>query len=332
MKINKVSASLIFFSWIMSAAAGAIYDARGDRPTLVLVVNFSDHPMEKSVDEINQLVFGEDFQSVSRIYKESSWGQTTISGVVAGPFTVQHAHADGYPADWRGKDKAEVKAQAEAAGYKFGDYKHVIYLFPQVAPFCGVGSIGGNPGGSALGGKCSTSPAPIAHELGHNMHLRHAGTDFNDDGVVEKEYGDYSDIMGSTKTVRQFFVGNKIRLNWVPDEKVVTLAQSGTQVLAASELDPTTTTSPIAYRIDIPGSPEIYLLSYRAKLGIDTNLSNNYANRLEIHRMTPDAGGPTRLASALLDGQTFENHEHRFSITENSHDESSCEFTITFNQ
>lgn len=48
--------------------------------------------------------------------------------------------------------------------------------------------------------KCSNTLISniMTHELFHNMGLGHSSTDYNNDNVIDDEYGDISDIMGST--------------------------------------------------------------------------------------------------------------------------------------
>ncbi len=44
----------------------------------------------------------------------------------------------------------------------------------------------------------------MVHELGHNFTFGHASTDPNNDGVIDVEYGDLSDMMGSSRNWMKF--------------------------------------------------------------------------------------------------------------------------------
>ena len=114
----------------------------------------------------------------------------------------------------------------------------------------------------------------LAHELGHNLGLAHAGGLLCQNAGIAVaignictttglEYADPFDAMGNAPALRQMSMEHKLELNLVPAAGVQVVSASGTYHLAPMELTPTT---PEVLRIPRPGGGN-YFVEYRRPLG-----------------------------------------------------------------
>ena len=102
-------------------------------------------------------------------------------------------------------ERADLLVAAQHPGVNMSDYVHKVYFIPKEVAGC-------NWGGRAAINTCrkpddstrckawirQNSAQILAHELGHNIGVHHATDDFDDDGTLGTEYGDYTDVMGRT--------------------------------------------------------------------------------------------------------------------------------------
>ena len=66
----------------------------------------------------------------------------------------------------------------------------------------------------------------LAHELGHNLGLWHAGTDAGDDGGEDTSYGDKSCFMGSDYAWRSLNAPHRRDLGWLQESAIVELQRT----------------------------------------------------------------------------------------------------------
>ena len=92
----------------------------GEQKTLVMVVNFKDVTVSCSVDEIQDLMFTDPFEtSIDDFYQETSFGEVWFSGDVAGPYTINFTSTGACETSaWA----AAADAQAQADGVDLSAY------------------------------------------------------------------------------------------------------------------------------------------------------------------------------------------------------------------
>lgn len=279
----------------------------GARKVAVLMVNFAtDTRQPYSQAEARSQVFTAT-NSASAFYQEESYGQVSLTGKlrsdgdVFGWFTLSGATAGCPVDDW--EDEADQAALD--AGVDLSGYQDIVYVFPHqsTCPWAGIAVLGGAR--ANINGDLR-SPV-IAHELGHNMGLQHAGSWTCTSGGVRvqisktctiSEYGDPFDTMGSIG-YRHNSGWNLAKLGILGPENVETITTSGTYVLRAA-LAPTS--EPTVLRLPRARPPNgsvssWYYLEIRQTGGIFENVSDASTTGVSI-RATAEGQSPETL---LLD-------------------------------
>jgi hypothetical protein len=230
--------------------------------------------------------------SVSAFYEKESYGQISLTGKsradgdVFGPFSLSGS-AVGCPfSTWND----EADQAAASAGIDLSDYQHIVYIFPfkSACGWGGIAELGGdriNINGNSFG---NAPTRTIAHELGHNFGLQHAGSwtctsggtrvQISDSCSID-QYGDPFDTMGNG--YRHNNGWNLDKLGLFAPENIQTVAVSGTYSLR-SALAPTT--QPTVLRV-----PRKYAAS-------SNDITSWYY--LEIR----EAGGPVEMFDASMTG------------------------------
>jgi hypothetical protein len=174
--------------------AAAMPYAVGTQKTAVILVNFQDKATSPQTPAaVHSLVFGQ----VNNFLLENSFQTTSLSGNVFGWYTIPQSSTN---CDI-GAIRNQARSAAAAAGADLSPYSRFIYMFPNTAAcgWAGYGIIGGSPTDAWINGYFDRRI--IAHELGHNLGLRHAhsqecGASSIAGSCTASEYGDLVDTMG----------------------------------------------------------------------------------------------------------------------------------------
>jgi M6 family metalloprotease-like protein len=225
----------------------------GDQKTVVLLVNLPGSPLLASVttQSMQDVFFGTSGQSVDGYFREASYGLTSASGDVFGPFNLTGS----YESCSTSQMETDAIAAATAAGVNLQNYSRVALVFPDTIG-CGWS------GQSTIG--CSTLSLPTGsvtasssflsadyanvqvstHELGHGLGLRHAqARDFGTEALgplgasgTLYEYGNEFSTMGNW-TPGQYAAPHKAEvLNWMAQgSDYQTVQGSGSYTIAPLE-------------------------------------------------------------------------------------------------
>jgi chitodextrinase len=290
--------------------------------TAVILLNFTDDARQPwTPSAIWDLMFGAS-ASVNAYYQEVSYGSTSFTGSVFGWVTIPYDSTSCDYWDWG-------NAAQQAAGVDPTKYSNIVFIWPQEAS-CGWGGTG------TLLGKTSwingyVGVRPLAHELGHNLGVHHAGslecyvsgvrvTISNPETCDRLEYGDPFSVMGSS--TRDWTNWNRGQLGWIPE--MITITRAGTYTVAPAELG----LQPRLLRV-ARGDGTYFYFEFRQPFGAFDNFSwadpvvNGVLVRLAPDKttvaqsalldMTPATS--TRSDAALLVGQTFSDPVSGLSVT-----------------
>ncbi|WP_017220989.1 Ig-like domain-containing protein [Moritella dasanensis] len=283
-----------------STTTAPLANTTGEQRTLVLLINFQDNSSEQpwTIAEANDMIFG----TVSDYYRESSYGQTWLSGDVLGYLTLpinatcDFGTMDGY-----------AQQAAIDSGIDVASYDRLIYLFPKnsTCGWRGQGTLGGTPSRSWINGELNL--LTIGHELGHNLGLKHAkelscDRGYISDSCVEITYGDVLDIMG--KSEGHFNAFNKERLGWLTPEQgeIVTADSDGSYLLEPYETASNGMAKGLKVRRGadaVTGEQLWYYLEYRQPLGFDAFLAGKVVTGGVLVHLNSSAEDIT--SSLLLD-------------------------------
>jgi hypothetical protein len=239
---------------------------------------------------LNTAVFGAaPASSVSEFYKEGSFGQELLTGVVADNGSGGWLLANVAP-----PTTCDINAIANAAetaatarGYNLASYIGRVYVFSNNVPGCGWAGLA-YVGWERSWIKQTSSLLVIGHEIGHNYGLLHAayldcGANVIGGACTSSEYGDPFGTMGNQRAMH-FNAAQKDILGWLPAGTVST-HKSGT---TSYTLSPIESGGGARYAVKIPASPtRTYWLEYRQPIGFDSGLSAFPNNGTQIRVKSP---------------------------------------------
>ncbi|PWI34746.1 peptidase M11 gametolysin [Vibrio albus] len=266
---------LLFLTF--SASAEVTLSTTGAQNTLVLMVNFQENPDEQPLTQVqaSELVFGE----VNQFYQENSYGQTWLTGQVAGWLNLPISNQI---CDF-GAVQAAADDQAQAQGISVTSYDRVIYLMTKTSCISeGMATKDGVPTRTYINGVFTARV--IAHELGHNFSLYHShaldcGDQTISDTCTVMEYGDTYDVMGGSD-IGYLNTFQKEQLGWLEGgySSVITeVTQDGTYSIANYETQgfdqPLTIKVPRGINPD-SGLMSYFYIEYRQAVGFDSFLAD----------------------------------------------------------
>ena len=322
------------------AGKRADVDAKAASSALVILANFNNTPLPSLTSAQAQQVMATNADSVSNYFSEVSFGQQTFNVTVTNWVTINMSRpATCNGADWQAIGSAATAAATAANGaWNSASYGFVVYLFPDV-PACGWNGLAyiGSPRKSYINGTSSFVTKVIAHEMGHNFGLLHAGT--LDCGAATiggsctvSEYGDPWNTMGNQRAMH-FTAQQKRKLNWISAATVPVHAAGS----ASYSLTPIESPGGSNYAIRIPtvSSYRTYWVEFRQPIGFDSALAaypnngaqirvsspfetlcpgcDSFSNDSELLDMTPET--TTFTDSALVVGQSFVDATYGITIS-----------------
>lgn len=273
-------------------------DSIGEQPTLVLLLNFQDNPVQPwATDQVWEMVFG----AANDFFLENSYGQTWLSGDVHGYYTL--------PID-SSCSAHEIENHAQQAarenGVDVNSYSRIFYIYPAVidCEWATMGTVGGSPSRSWVNG--SPDLHTFGHLFGHNMGLHHAGVLDCGSGIIGDSCssipsGDSFDIMGTSTDTGHFNLLNKELLGWLSPAsgEIVTAEASGNYQLEPYETMPAGT--PKGLKVlrgtdSITGKNLWYYIEYRQPFGFDSYLdTREEAGGVLIRLGTEDDAASSKL-------------------------------------
>ena len=242
-----------------------------------------------------------DPKSLRNYYLEQTYGDITFETTVFAPVTLTYS-TPGAGACTNSKIYDWADQALTFNGLSEGQFEHFVYVFPTAStcPWAGIAEL---PGRHAWINGTFTVPV-IAHELGHNLGVAHAGgltctsagfpAPMGDACSIDRshyalpQYADPFDAMGNAPVLRQMNMQHKLALGVVPPAAVATVGASGTYQLSPME---TLTGAVQLLKVPKPGGGT-YFIEYRRPIGVFDGQAGPAVTGVLIHTESPDLTDP----------------------------------------
>jgi hypothetical protein len=319
---------------------------------LVVMANFSNTAAPSFTAAQARQVMVSNATSVANFYDEASFGAHALNVTVTPTWVNLAGYNQPTCIDASlNTFTTAANAAATSAGYDPSGYEYVVYVFPST-PGCGWSGLGyiGFPKRAYVNGPGAFTTKVIAHEMGHNFGLLHAGSLGCGGATLAStcsvtEYGDPFSTMGNVHA-GHFNAAQKSDLGWIPASSTPT--HPGGSI--------TYTLSPIengggatyAVKVPTPNSNRTYWIEFRQPIGFDAwsgwasngaqvRLANpfdfycthcdGWSNDTELLDMQPQTS--TFNDAALLSGSSYSDPDHPVTIAVLSATSSSLSIRVT---
>ncbi|MCB9641405.1 MAG: hypothetical protein H6727_21095 [Myxococcales bacterium] len=238
---------------------------------------------------------------------------------IYGPFTVNDTSASNCKSKYSSWG-TEAKQLAAAQGIDLSAYNHIMHIVPNLSSceWAGVANLGGQNFYIRTGGG---DARVISHELGHNLGVRHAAKDTNNDGAhnsssTSEEYGDYSCFMGIQ--LRNLNAPHMVQMGvWDRYKQQVVAAKTGTYKIYPLLLDPSTAPGPQVLYLPRADKSRFYYLSFKTSLHYDKSMNASYKTGVSIYTHTPPGYTSPPVSyyvKTLVDAGTFSDAANGITI------------------
>jgi hypothetical protein len=330
----------------LTSVSSVLPNTLGAQNTLVILVDFLDNSTQTQTPAAVQNAV---FNQTSNWDLENSFQQTSLTGAVAGWFTIPVSEStSSCDTTFVTAVKSNAKSAAQNAGFNLSSYTHFIYVMPaSPCTWWGFASIGG--GDVWINGKYGVTTKVVSHEMGHNFGLYHShtvdcGTAVACSGGTLSEYGDWIDTMGASQA-GHFNAFQKERLGWLnysAQPPITAVSSSGAYQISPYEVQDG---NPKALKIlQSATSNSYYYVEFRQAQGFDAFLSNytDVVGGLLLHLANPSTANssdlldltPTSPASfahpALVAGQSYTDSSAGLTITPTSVSSTGATVQVTF--
>lgn len=254
------------------------------------------------------------FTTMNNYYKENSYNQVSIGGIIAGPYNVSATCPTSSLSPIVSK-----AIQAADPDVNFAGTTGIVVAGPFNCGWRGIAQLqhytyqtqeGQISVTHQLVKTSATGPeiGVVAHEYGHNFGVLHAGflncgnTTLGCSQAVE--YGDKYDVMGGAGT-RHMSGWHKNYIGWLPDSQTKVISSTGTYTIEPLE---TATNGIKLLRIKRSTTARDYLdIEYRQPIGFDSVLPQLITSGGLLHVYWRASGGGGGNDVALIDPTTPTN-------------------------
>lgn len=292
----------------------ARYIDQGARSMIMIRINYRDSKVSYCDEACVRTNAWTGSQNTNGMFQESSYGRISFpEGQVITVEIDQSINSLSNCPFWDMGLAADAAARQQH-NIDPDNYVHRAYYIPSNTPGCffgGVAYIGCSVTHCKSWMRSANGPV-LAHELGHNLALQHAGKDDNNDGQKDAglygEYGDHSGIMGNSGLWRGVNAPHRITLGFLPSSGILELDgncdSSLTVTLNSLFHNPSTRSSGYSVvKFSRPRGGD-YFISLRTAVGYDVTMSNSFVNRVAINYET-SAYLPSMHITGLMNGEVF---------------------------
>jgi hypothetical protein len=314
---------------------------------LILMVDFTDQRTSDvlSVADVNSIFYTSPVSGKLN-YERSSFNQMTFihdTNQDDNPDVYQvhlnYAVGNTCAAQEWAKD---AKAAAAQLGVNISAYQLNLIIVPEDIHcawdgFAGLGCLGSNCNAwaKATDRNDDYNRFIYVHEIGHLLGMHHSGTDKNNDGISEDEYGDYTAIMGAAGANgfwKEINAPHRDQMNWFAayPQSMQTINTSGTYTLFPLEMG-AASNNLLVVKFPKRDSGENYYLSFRTNLGPFGPGNTESMNKVSVHKAGPLL---TRsfLIQALGGNETFIDTINNLAVKVLSIGSNSANVQVTFNE